>query len=407
MRLVVVLEHRFVVTPDGRAWTRTNYGTTFWHRYLTAFDTVAVVARAVAQPSVHPTYRCVNGPGVEFVAVPYYVGPYQYLQRRVQVRARLHGLLAEPDAFLCRVGSQLASDLLPAFWRAGRPYGLEVVGDPYDLFSPGAIRHPLRPFFRHWATRNLKLECARAGAVSYVTTGALQRRYPGASEAVMYAASDVELPAGDFRDAPRRFGPEAPSTRERSLLFVGSLAQLYKAPDVLIRAVHLLAQAGRPVRLTIVGDGRHRLELERLVRSLSVEANVTFLGELPSGAAIRDQLDRAALFVLPSRQEGLPRALVEAMARALPSIGTTVGGIPELLEAEDLVPLNDAGALADKIDEVLSSPERLTRMSARNLKKTQEFRTEALERERTRFYRDLRARTEAWLASGSGLARTA
>ncbi len=397
MKLVVTLECRFVITPDRRVWTRVAYSRSFWERYLTTFDGVKVAARATPQAEVDSSYRQVNGPSVDVIPIPDYLGPWQYLKVRHLVRANLRALLHEPDAFLCRVGSRLASDLIPALWRSGRPYALEVVTDPYEIFRPGAIDHPLRAFFRFSSTRSQKQQCARAAAVSYVTARALQRRYPAADESIMYGISDVELPDDYFNETPRVFQASF-GTRSHRVLFVGSLAQMYKGPDVLIRAVQLLSKTGVAVHLTMIGDGRHRPELEHLVRSLSMQSHVTFLGELPSGSSIRDQLDRASLFVLPSRTEGLPRALVEAMARGLPCIGTTVGGIPELLDAEDLVAPDDAEALAQKIHNTLNDPQRLSRMSTRNLAKAQEFRPAILAARNREFYEYLRERTRTWLS---------
>ena len=397
MKLVVTLECRFVITPDGRVWTRVGFSRSFWERYLITFDGVKVAARTTPQAEVDGSYRQVNGPSVDVIPIADYVGPYQYLKVRHLVRANLRALLHEPDAFLCRVGSRLASDLIPALWRSGRPYGLEVVGDPYEVFRPGVIDHPLRALFRFSATRSLKQQCARAAAVSYVTEHTLQRRYPAADENIMYGISDVELPADYFIEKARVF-QAACGTHSHRVLFVGSLAQMYKGPDVLIRAVHLLLKTGVGIHVTMIGDGRHRPELEHLASSLSLQSHVTFLGELPSGSAIRDQLDRASLFVLPSRTEGLPRAMVEAMARGLPCIGTTVGGIPELLDAEDLVVPDDAEALAQKIRRTLNDPQRLSRMSTRNLAKAQEFRPAILANRNREFYECLRDSTKTWLS---------
>jgi glycosyltransferase involved in cell wall biosynthesis len=94
--------------------------------------------------------------------------------------------------------------------------------------------------------------------------------------------------------------------------------------------------------------------------------------------------------VLPSRQEGLPRALVEAMARALPCISSTVGGIPELLPAEDLVRPGDVSMLTRKITKVLQDPARLQAMSARNLERSRDFREDVLQVRRTTWLAQVR-----------------
>ncbi|HEY5176157.1 MAG TPA: glycosyltransferase family 4 protein [Terriglobales bacterium] len=380
---------------------------------MKVFDGVKIVARAEHKDSVDQRYRPVLGPGIEFFEVPYYLGPWQYARVWRRVRKAVRSAVADDDAVLCRVGSRLATDLLPMLWKTGRPYGLEVVGDPSEGFAPRAVKHPLRPVFRYLFTRSLKQECSRASAVSYVTEHALQQHYPARDAAISFSASDVELCDDSFVPLARVFitplsggfphehklqTPDK-GTRPR-LVFVGSLAQMYKAPDVLIRAISLLHKKGFPVWLSIIGDGRHRRELEDLTRSLSVDSRVTFCGQLQAGAAVRKKLDEATLMVMPSRTEGLPRALVEAMARALPCVGTKVGGIPELLDAEDLVTPNDADGLADKLQEVLTDPERLTRMSASNLAKAQRYRIEVLEEKRRKFYRYLRNATEKRLANG-------
>ena len=397
-------------------WTRTTYARPFWDRYLSVFDRVRIIARAEPKREVTSDYNHVTGSGVEFVSVPYYLGPWQYLKVRDQVRQRVLSASKPADAILCRVGSRLASDLIPSLWAEQRPYGLEVVGDPREALAPGAVRHILRPLFRTAATRSLKKQCARASAVSYVTEFALQRRYPAGQDRFIVAVSDAELNPVSFTRVPRTFATGYPGTdllcdgyattpRPQStpaaprILFIGSLEQMYKAPDVLLHAVSLLKDRGMQVQLSMVGDGRHRAELEKLSQTLGLATHVVFHGELPSGAAIREQLDAASLFVLPSRTEGLPRVLVESMARALPCVATNVGGIPELLPAEDLVPPNDAAALAAKISDVLSDPQRMNAMSVRNLAKAQEFRPELLQQRRTEFYRFLQDATRDWLSS--------
>jgi glycosyltransferase involved in cell wall biosynthesis len=419
MNVAVSLEHRFYRTPDGAVWTDGLNAYSFWTRYLTVFDGVKVIARIRPAASAGPDYRRADGPGVDFRAVPDYLGPWQYLARALPVRRAVREAVDRTDAVIMRVSSQIGGCLEPWLTRHEHPYGLEVVNDPYDVFAPGSVEYRLRPLFRYWFTRQLRRQCRRATGVAYVTEKALQRRYPCA--AFSTGMSDVEIAADTILAAPAAFtthysSVELPKddavpvqrtvsgSRKLRLITIASLAQMYKAPDVLIRAVSRCVAGGLDLSLAIAGDGKHREELACLVRELGMQERIRFLGQIPSGAAVRDELDRSDLFVLASRCEGLPRAMVEAMARALPCIGSTVGGIPELLAGQDLVPPGDVDALAAKIREILSSPDRMAQASSRNLAKAQEFREDVLAGRRRAFLEHLRRATAAWLASSpSGL----
>ncbi|MEO0688555.1 MAG: glycosyltransferase family 4 protein, partial [Cyanobacteria bacterium J06649_11] len=337
-------------------------------------------ARVRQVPSVPSDSKRADGEGVSFIWVPYYIGPWQYLLQSRQVKHTVRNAIKPSDAVILRVSSQIATCLYPYLLKKGHPYAVEVVADPYDVFAPGSIKHPLRPYFRWTSWYQLKQECAKAIAAAYVTKEALQRRYPCINHQV--GVSDVVLPESAIVNQPR-FKVE--EKRTLNLIFVGTLAQLYKAPDILISAVNKCVGEGLDIKLTIVGDGQYRQELEAQAAELIDKQRVCFLGQLASGDSVRTQLDRADLFVLPSHQEGLPRAMVEAMARALPCIGSTVGGIPELLSAEDMVPSNDVAALASKIREVVTNPDRMVQMSIRNLETAKEYRDEILQQQRVNF----------------------
>ena len=176
---------------------------------------------------------------------------------------------------------------------------------------------------------------------------------------------------------------------------------MYKGVDVLIRAVAVCRRRRLDVHLTVVGDGKCRPDLEKLAARLGVSPFVEFRGQVASGVAIRNELDLSDLFVLPSKTEGLPRAIIEAMARALPCIGSAVGGIPELLAAENLVPPGDVQALARKIEEVVSNPGRMAEMSVTNLKRSEEFRSDVLDARRKTFYEYVKEVTAHWIEAGA------
>jgi teichuronic acid biosynthesis glycosyltransferase TuaC len=137
------------------------------------------------------------------------------------------------------------------------------------------------------------------------------------------------------------------------LVCVGRLEKV-KGHDVLIEALAELARGGRDVHLTVVGDGRERDRLQRLARERSVQALVGFAGAL-SGDALLAELQRADLYVQPSRREGFGVAVVEAMATGLPVVATRSGGPEDILTTADgvLVAPDDAIALAEGLAETI------------------------------------------------------
>ena len=173
---------------------------------------------------------------------------------------------------------------------------------------------------------------------------------------------------------------------------------MYKGPDVLLDALALAARKGTSLELAWIGDGKHRLEMEARAAQSGLNGHVRFLGHLPPGESIRKELDIADLFVLVSRTEGLPRALLEAMARALPCVGSDAGGIAALLSTAERVPIGAAVPLADKILEVLGDPDRLARLSHENLLKAREYHSSALRPRRQKVYQAVCDATLRWQA---------
>ena len=139
--------------------------------------------------------------------------------------------------------------------------------------------------------------------------------------------------------------------------------------------------------------------MQTLAAEKGINKRVTFCGYLSTREQVIEQLDQGDLFVLPSYQEGLPKAMIEAMARGLPCIGSNVGGIPELLPEEDMVNPGCHIALAHKIREVVTNPYRLATMSISNLEKAKNYREDILQKRRIKFYNHVKEQTQTWLSS--------
>lgn len=399
-KVVVVLENRFERTPDGKVWSTVAFGHEFWTRYLEVFDEVLVAARV--RDVAHLTADAIrsDGPRVTFLPIPYYVGVVDFLKKRRRVHEALKAALVHGRAIIVRAPSILAEPLLAHCQRLRYPYGLEVVGDPQDVFAAGSVRSPLRPLLRVVMPRRLRKQCARASTVAYVEGRVLPKRYPAPSALHQTVYSSIQLHDEAFVPEPRAIS----LTATIKLISVGSLEQLYKGIDVLIEAIALCRSAGFALRLTVVGDGRQRKALEELARQRDLGELVTFVGKIASPDLVRDQLDSADIFVLPSRAEGLPKALIEAMARGLPCVATNVGGIPELLAEEDMVPPGDPAALAAVLTRLIRDPRLRATRAARNLQVSRRYHDSEIYPKRDAHYRALGVLTQQWTVRATGMA---
>lgn len=411
MDLVIALEHRFHRTPDGVVRTHTGFTRPFWTRYLSVFDRVRVVARVEDVSSDFERLAPADADGVSFVTVPYYVGPAQYLRKRRLITSTLRSVDVRGAAVLLRVPGVLSFALKRAI-PEGYPFAVEVVGDPYEGFGAAGFRHPLRRFFQWWFSRELRSSCRDAACSLYVTQQALQVRYPPGNGGPdrSFGVADVEMPDEAYLGSSLERWEDVLARRERlpdlrrpiRLICVGTLEQLYKRQDVLLRSVAACVSSGVEARVTLIGGGRKMEELKALAERIGMSGRVDFKGTLSSGAEIREQLDAHDLFVLPSVTEGMPRAMLEAMARALPCIGTAVGGIPELLPDYALVPHSNVRALAERIAEFARHPGLGERAARENFATASSYRESALQPRRVAFFRQMVRTTESWQGGAKG-----
>ena len=147
------------------------------------------------------------------------------------------------------------------------------------------------------------------------------------------------------------------------LLMVANLKKK-KGHTFLFSALQPLKEKGYKFRLLVVGSGKERKNLEKEIVNKRLEKQVILAGER---ADISGLLSISDIFILPSIWEGLPNALLEAMATGLPVVATRVGGVPEIVidnETGLLVKAKDSHALRDAIERLIKEPplrERLAR----------------------------------------------
>jgi glycosyltransferase involved in cell wall biosynthesis len=213
----------------------------------------------------------------------------------------------------------------------------------------------------------------------------------------------LRLPAGSVRSVPN--GVPSPPVRTASApraggLLVGALGRLtdQKRIDGLVHALSTIPD----MRLTLVGDGPQRRELERLASALGVAERLEITGWVNDP---RDWLLRFDVLAVPSLWEGMPLAILEAMHAGLPVVASDVGSVAEAVvdgQTGFVVPPGDDAALVDRLRRLQTDPELRRRMGemARSVA-VDRFTVTTMARGYETVYRDLLARPGK-LASAAG-----
>jgi glycosyltransferase involved in cell wall biosynthesis len=181
----------------------------------------------------------------------------------------------------------------------------------------------------------------------------------------------------------RRPEPATPSDPLR--VGTAAILEYRKGVDVLLEAC---ARVDPPFVLEVYGEGSLRAELEEQARRLGVEARFHGFVDRPE-----ERIGALDLFVLPTRADNLPIAVLEAMASAVPVVATRVGGLPELVadgQTGLLVEPDDPAALADALTALLLDPARRTTLGRAGALRVQDrFDSEQIAAQMMALYREL------------------
>lgn len=204
-----------------------------------------------------------------------------------------------------------------------------------------------------WRTRALSLRVEAHVAVGEVSARRMEDFY------ALGRGSVISIP----NCVPDLGEPVAPPLRPEGEILVGSVGRLdlMKAHDILLRAI---AQVEK-VRVVILGEGEQRAALEKLAVELGVSDRVDLRGWVDNPRAYLPHFD---VIALPSRSEGFPLAVVEAMLAARPVVATCVGSVPEaVLDGETgfLMNKDDIAGLATALCRLRDNPALRTQMGKR------------------------------------------
>jgi len=265
------------------------------------------------------------------------------------------------------------------------------------LRRPPAVINSVRTSGEHAGLRGRVYRWMSRGAdrVTHVAPQEMRafvERGIASPERLVWIPNGVELPPAS---APRVRAPGEPFR----WMALGRLEEAKDYPTLLDALARVHAAGGEPCELWIAGEGTLRPALERRVAALGLHASVRLLGYREDARTLLAQADG---FVLSSRREGMPNALIEAAAAGIPAVATAVGAVPEVMELTangEVVPPGDPPALAEAMRRMMARPvkERAALGAAGRAGVERDFSIDALVDRWCALYREV-------LAAGAGKA---
>lgn len=391
--VLFVHDHIFVSDDTGNVYSPGIYPGEHWHKYLRHFDRVNVVGRhggVVEKPQGR--YVLSSHPNVSFSFVKRISTPVSLIKNLSAVRQQIEAQVCASDAVIARLPSENGLLAVGLARKYGKPCCVEVVGCAFgSLWDYGRLTAKLYAPLAYIRTRRA---VAQADFCLYVTESFLQGRYPHSATAQTVVASNVNIKVAGTKISELKRQRYSKKLNKVRFGLIGNFKTKYKGIHLVLDALAGIdfRSLGVDYEFRVLGNGNPDHYLAQAER-LGIRDKVFFDGLLPAGDAVAYWLDHIDVYLQPSLQEGLPRALIEAMSRGCVAIGSTTGGIPELLEPAFIHQTGSVKGLIENIQFVLSDECNRIRASERNFNQAMKYDSNVISSRRAGFFDALARRS--------------
>ncbi len=370
MKVLFIHSHKFR-RINSKIYSLGGLSQEVLNRYIMQDNELTVIARIIDEQESKSNYSEIKDSRVKILNIK---------------ELKLKGLkqqIKQADIVILRLPCMIGNIAVKYIKKFKKKYLVEVVACAWDaLTNHGFIGKLIAPL----AYIRLKMKVKEASDVLYVSNSFLQSRYPTKGKNV--ACSDVVLEDIDS-DVLKQRKEKLDKLNLDSKIVLGTCAAVnvkYKGQQYVIKAINKLKKQGINIQYELVGSGDNT-RLNKLVKKYGLEDNVKFLGSMEHQDVFK-WLDSIDIYIQPSNQEGLCRALLEAMSRACPCIASNAGGNPELIDKKYIFKKKNVKDLTHKLCNMLDR-DSLKKQSVNNFEKSKEYQKEKLEKRRMEFYKDL------------------
>lgn len=381
----------YIFRHEGKYYFTSQEWYDFYQRYLRVFEKLKIANRVIDEPDLKKGRILANDSRIEIHPLPIFHGPLEYAKTYFATGCAMKNAVDGCDAAILRLPSTVAQRISKQVLKAGIPFATEIVFDACD--GAETANNLFEKTLWRIIDRRMRSTCAKADGVACVTEKYLQRRYFSMKPNHFvnnYSTLNLDK---SFFTAPRKYPNKEVLTIAHVDLQIGLHSR--KGTDIIIQALSKLKkEKGIIVNVKFAGDDwdNSKEMILNYAKEYGIDGQVECTGLL-SRAELTAFLDNCDLFVLPTKAEGLPRVIIEAIAKGLPTITTPASGNPELISAEYLVPFYDVETLAEKIECLVCDKEEYKRVSKENFEHSLQYEGSILQCRRDDFYYKLKALT--------------
>ena len=359
-------------------------------RYIRVFDKLRLVGRCSDISELKSTYVPITDTRIEIITIPMFRGPVQFLKAFFKIKKCINDVYSGVDAGVLRLPSIMGSYIGYGMIRRHIPYITENLYDSQDGYrSSEKITEKILWRMMDFLQRHL---CYKADGVSCVTQYYMQRRYYSKKKNSFSSHYSTLALFPVFYTKEREFPLQKTSY---SIAHIANpvVTNGRKGHEQMIQMLSNVKNRGLDVNVFFIGGGPENEinKLKDLASKYSVADKVYFLGYL-SKAEIHNYLLVSDLYVMPTKAEGLPRVVIEAMSVGLPCISSKISGLPELLDDHFLTEYYDVESLSNLVVELLTTPSLYEKVSKENYEKSKQYEASILEKRRDCFYELLKNR---------------
>lgn len=379
MKLLFAHDHVFY-KYNNIMYSTGGLSKTMLERYTKVFENVTIISRQKELSKHEDKLTVASTENTKFVSVPNFKSIKEY-HNIISVKKVVEKQVLSTDFVIARLPSSIGNLAVEMAKKHNKPYLIEVVACPWDSLWNHSIQGKIIA-----PTSYLKLKklVGNAPYVVYVTQKFLQQRYPTNGKNIN--CSNVSLQ--DFSE--EYFGNRIKKIKNKNsedivtLGTIGAVNVKHKGQQYVIEALGKLKMLGiTNYEYQLVGDGSQEY-LKKKAEIFGVSSQVKFLGSMPH-KKVFEWLEDVDIYTQPSRQEGLPRALIEAMSKGIPAIGADTAGIPELIE-KDFIFSNSS----KNIEEIVSmlttfDKDSMLKQAKRNFEESKKYDRKLIEERRTVF----------------------